>query len=131
MYIDVSNYLPLLLPILLNLFLIVLRRVYLNAPYKRWIIGYSLYFLFRLLYLIAIPYFVVTSYFQWIMELPFLLLDFCTYVNASKKFSLLLKGRCEEAKWHSTPQEYKRKRRITKIFSLTRKLLLFYFRICL
>ena len=81
------SYLPFLVPILLNLFLIVLRRVYLNAPYKRWIIRYSLYFIIRLLYLIAISYFVVTSYFESILELPFLLLDFCTYVNASKKFS--------------------------------------------
>ena len=96
-----------LLPILINLFLIVLRRVYLSVPYRRWIIGYSGYFLFRLVYLILSAYFIVTQFIYSALELPFLVFDFYVSLKVSKKFYLLLKGMSEEAKWHSTPQEYK------------------------
>ena len=120
-----SSSLVLLIPILVNLFLIVLRRAYLSVPYRRWIVGYSGYFLFRLVCIILTEFFLPTQHFKFLMELPFSLFDFCVYVNASKKFYLLLKGMSEEAKWHSTTQEYKRKKREAKVFGILRSIYLF------
>ena len=115
------------LPILIILFLIVLRRAYLSVPYRRWIIGYSGYFLFRLVYLILSAYFIVTQFFYSTLELPFLVFDFYVSLKVRNKFYLLLKGMCEEAKWHSTPQEYKGKQRITKTFAILQSITLFTF----
>ena len=127
MFTQISGSLMFLLPILVNLFLIVLRRAYLSVPYRRWIIGYSGYFLFRLVYLILSDYFIVTQFFYSTLELPFLAFDFYVFLKLSKKFYLLLKGMCEEAKWHSTPQEYKEKQRITKTFAILQSITLFTF----
>ena len=122
---------PMLLPILINLFLIVLRRVYLSVPYRIWIIGYSGYFLFRLVYIILSAYFIVTQFFYFTLELPFLAFDIYVSLKVSKKFYLLLKGMSEEAKWHSTPQEYKEKQRTTKTFAILQSITLFGFILCL
>ena len=123
--IDINGSLGYLIPILLNLFMIVLRRAYLNAQYKRWIIGYSGYFLLRFSYLVLSNYFIITQYVMHIMELPFFTLDVYVFVYVSKKFYLLLKGLSEEAKWHSTRQEYIQKQKWTKIFAILRRFLLF------
>ena len=119
--------LVILLPILINLFLIVLRRVYLSVPYRIWIIGYSGYFLFRLVYIILSAYFIVTQFFYFTLELPFLAFDIYVSLKVSKKFYLLLKGMSEEAKLHSTPQEYKEKQRTTKTFAILQSIPLFGF----
>lgn len=130
MFSDISEYLVILLPIPLNLSLIVIRRVYLNAPYKSWVIGYSVYFLFRLVYLVLSAYCLITSYTENILELPFLLFDTYVYVNASKKLYLLLKGMSEEAKWHSTQREYRNRRRTTQTFAITRAAIFLTFILC-
>ena len=127
MFIQASESLVFLLPILVNLFLIVLRRAYLSVPYRRWIVGYSGYFLFRLVYIILSAYFIVTQFFYFALELPFLVFDLYVSLKVSKKFYLLLKGMSEEAKWHSTPQEYKQKQRITKTFAIFQSIPLFAF----
>ena len=124
-YIRITQNIAFLLPILVNLFVIVLRRVYLSVPYRRWVIGYSVYFLFRLVFLICSAHFILTRYLLCTMELPFFFFDIHVYVKASKKFYLLLKGMSEEAKWHSTSQEYENKWRAAKLFAITRKLTLF------
>ena len=124
-FIDINGSLGYLIPILLNLFMIVLRRAYLNAQYKRWIIGYSGYFLLRFSYLVLSNYFIITQYVMHIMELPFFTLDVYVFVYVSKKFYLLLKGLSEEAKWHFTRQEYIQKQKWTKIFAILRRFLLF------
>ena len=61
------------------------------------------------------------------IELPFLAFDFYVSLKVSKKFYLLLKGMSEEAKWHSTPQEYKEKQRTTKTFAILQSIPLFTF----
>ena len=119
MYLDYSGYQVVLLPIIPNLFMIVLRRAYLNAPYKRWIKGYSLYFMFRLVSLILSTYFIITCYIEMSIQLPFLAFDFYTYAISSRKFYLLLRSMHEEAKSHSTLIDYKKKRMATKVFALT------------
>ena len=126
MFIQASVGLVFHLPILINLFLIVLRRAYLSVPYRRWIIGYSGYFLFRLVYLILFIQLFLST-----LELPFLVFDFYVCLKVSKKFYLLLKGMSEEAKWHSTPQEYKEKQRTTKTFAILQSITLFTFILCL
>ena len=126
-FIQTGNSIPFLLPILLNLFLIVLRRAYLSVPYRRWIVGYSGYFLFRLVYIILSGYFIVTEFFYFALELPFQAFDFYVLLKMSRKFYLLLKGMSEEAKRHSTPQEHKEKQRTTKTFAIFQSITLFAF----
>ena len=125
LYLTISEYIVTPLPIFLNLFFIVLRRVYLNCPYKRWIIGFSVYFIFRLVCIVLVAYY--THHIQILIELPFLIFDFCVYVNSSKKFYLLLKGMSIEAKLHFSPQEYRNRHKTTKIFAITRMVLLLTF----
>ena len=124
-YIYITQNIAFLFPIVINLFVIVLRRVYLNVPYRRWVIGYSGYYLFRLVFLICSAHFIFTNYLLSTLELPFFFFDIHVYVKASKKFYLLLKGMSEEAKWHSTSQEFENKRRAAKLFAITRMLVLF------
>ena len=124
-FLSISDNLIFLLPIPLNLFIIILRRAYLNVPYKRWIMAYSGYFLFRLVYFISSNCFIFTGYFIYSMQLPFIFFDIYIYVNASKKFYLLLKGIGEEAKWNSTPRMYQNKRRTALYFYITRVIVLF------
>ena len=127
MYTTITNNLAYLLPILLNLFLIVLRRACLNVQYKRWIIGYSGYFLFRFCYLVLSCYLPIARYVMNIIEMPFVMIDLYIFMIASKKFYLLLKGMSEEARWHSTPKEYKQKRKSMKTFGILRRIILFVF----
>ena len=124
LFLDIGGSLALFLPIPLNLFIIVLRRAYLNVPYKKWVKGFAIYFLFRLLYDIISSYCLITFYIKHIMELPFILFDVYVFGNSSRKFYLLLKGLREEAKWHSTPQKYRERRRTTRFFAVTQTLYL-------
>ena len=130
MFIQASESLVFLLPILLNLFLIVLRRAYLSVPYRRWIVGYSGYFLFRLVYIILSAHFIVTQFFYFALELPFLVFDFYVSFKVSRKFYLLLKGMSEEARLH-WKKEYKEKRRASIIFKIFQPITLFIFSLSL
>ena len=130
-YFNISSDIIMLLPILINLFLIVLRRAYLSVPYGRWLIGYSGYFLFRFVRIILSYCFIITQYTEFMVELVFLLFDSYVYLKGSKKFNLLLKGMSEEAKWHFTSQEYNKKRRAAKTFGILRSVFILAFIICL
>ena len=124
-YIYITQNIAFLFPIVINLFVNVLRRVYLNVPYRRWVIGYSGYYLFRLVFLICSAHFIFTNYLLSTLELPFFFFDIHVYVKASKKISLLLKGMSEGAKWHATSREYENTQRAAKLFVITRMLVLF------
>ena len=76
-------------------------------------------------------YLIITQIFYSTLEIPFLVFDIYVLLKVSEKFYLLLKGMCEEAKWHSTPQEYKEKQRTTKTFAILQPITLFTFIFCL
>ena len=92
------------------LFLIVLRRAYLKLPYKKWIQCYSVFILVRFIVFFLFSSFNQTSYQIQILYFPFSLIDFFIYLSCCRSFYRLLKGRSEEARWHSTQSDYRIKR---------------------
>ena len=101
-----------LLPTVVCLYLIVLRRVYLHLPYSNWIRGFVVYLLFRsgLIFLL--------SHYNWlwlgIVTFIFTIIDFHIYYYSNRKFYLLLRGRTEEARLHSSNHDYLIKQRIVR-----------------
>ena len=99
------------------LFLIVLRRAYLNLPYKHWIKGYTLLIIVKIILQIIILFLHPISY----SIISFLIysfgnIEFVVYISCCRSFYRLLKGRTFEAKWHSTRSDYIAKRRISTQF---------------
>ena len=90
-----------LLPSTGSLFLIVLRRAYLNLPYTPWIRGYTANILARFI------------------------------IPSCRSFYLLLLGRSVEARWHSSLSEYRTKRNIAKQFFYAQILTLVFFSLVL
>ena len=81
------------------LFLIVLRRAYLNLPYKHWINGYTLLIIFKIILLIIIWFLHPTSYLIiLILIYSFGNIEFVVYISCCRSFYRLLKGRTFEAK---------------------------------
>ena len=107
--------LSILLPIIC-LFLIVLRRMFLNLPYGNWIIGYTVVILARTVFFLELMQQHDLYYLLEMILFPIGLIDFVVYTNCCKKFYLLLKGRREEARWHLTQNEYHRRQIIVKQF---------------
>ena len=113
--------LSLILPVLC-LFLIVLRRVFINLPYKHWVRRYILYILARLITVVVL--FLITKAFHilQIFQLPLTLFDIHVYISTSRAFYVLLKGRRDEAFYHSSRKDYLEKKIITNRFFYTQVL---------
>ena len=117
---------------LMCLFLIVLRRAYINLPYKKWNRGYTLAILFRSFLLFTMFSFAQTVYLARMLFFLFSLIDVYIYVPSCKSFYVLLKGRSIEARWHSTQSDYRKKRQIVtqffyaQIFTISGLLLLLF-----
>ena len=99
-----------------GLFLIVLRRAYLNLPFKRWIIGYTIMLIIRFILLFILASTDQIVHLIHLVQFPIGLIDFCIYISCSRSFYRLLKGRSFEARWHSTRSDYKIKRQIANQF---------------
>ena len=127
LFLALAHYILVAMPALINLFLIVLRRAYLNAPYTFWYKRFAIYIIARISIPSLMSQFTVSRYFVEFFVLPFTILDFYAYVKLSRNFYLLLKGLSTEAKFHSTPEDYRRKERIAKVFHVTRNLTLLVF----
>ena len=99
------------------LFLIVLRRAYLNLPYKHWIKGYTLWIIVKIILQIITSFLHPISHLiMSILIYPFGNIEFVVYISSCRSFYRLLKGRTFEAKWHSTRSDYIAKRRISTQF---------------
>ena len=112
------------------LFLIVLRRAYLNLPYKHWIKGYTLWIIVKIILQIIILFLHPISY----SIISFLIysfgnIEFVVYISCCRSFYRLLKGRTFEAKWHSTRSDYIAKRRISTQFYYAQIYTIFLFSI--
>ena len=116
---NVDEILISLIPTILCLFFIVLRRAFLNLPYTHWVKGYTVYILAKSVFLFLSTSFSITYDLFKILIFPFVLIDMCVYISSSRSFYLLLKGRRDEARWHSTLESYKEKRGIVRSFFLT------------
>ena len=101
-------------PTIMCLFIIVLRRVYLNVPYRKWVQGYLVFILTRLIVLVLLTSFIQTWYVSQLLYFPLSCIDVYMYVVSTRKFYLLLKGRRDEAKFHFTKRDYRKKAIIVK-----------------
>ena len=116
--------LSLILPVLC-LFLIVLRRAFINLPYKLWVRKYSVYILVRVVLMSIMSLFIETHFIVGVMYLLFFLFDICVYISSSHAFYVLLKGRRDEALYHSSRKDYLEKKSIAKQYFYTQIFSLF------
>ena len=109
-----------LIPAVVNLFLIILRRTFFNLSYKRWIKIYLAYFALRFVLMFALSSFLLTCYMSQLLYFPFVVIDFLIYLSCSKSFYILLKGRRDEARIHSSQKDFLDKSRIVVRFFCAR-----------
>ena len=103
--------------ILMALFYIILRRMYLNISYHKHIRKYIIYIVFQFVVKSVLLCFMQTYYFGVLLFLPFVLIDGAIYIFASQKFYALLKGMRNAASLHSTKRDYfERKRAVRRFF---------------
>ena len=102
--------------ILMALFYIILRRMYLSVPYHRHIRKYIIYIVVKCVFVS----FMQTIFFGELLYLPFLLIDFVIYICASQKFYNLLKGMRNAASLHSSKSEFLQKKQTVRRFFYAR-----------
>ena len=108
--------LSLILPILC-LFLIVLRRVFINLPYKIWVKRYTVYILVRLVAMSVMSCLCYETFcILQILYLLFTMFDIRVYIFSSRAFYVLLKGRRDEALHHSSRSDYLEKKIVVNRF---------------
>ena len=103
-------------PIVMALFYIILRRMYLKVSYHKHIRKYIIYIVLQFVVKSVLVNFIQTYYFGILLYLPFSLIDFVIYILASRKFYALLKGMRNAASLHSTKSEYFQKKQIVRRF---------------
>ena len=102
---------------ILSLFQIVLRRAFINLPYKIWVKRYTVYILVRLVAMSAMSCLCYETFqILPIIYALFGLFDICVYISSSRAFYVLLKGRRDEALYHSSQSDYLEKKRVTNNF---------------
>ena len=106
--------------ILMALFYIILRRMYLNVPYHRHIRKYIIYIVIQFVVKCVLVSFMQTFYFGELLYLPFGMIDFVIYICASQKFYNLLKGMSNAASLHSSKSEFFQKKQTVRRFFYTR-----------
>ena len=108
------------LPILMALFYIILRWMYLNVPYHRHIHKYIIYIVIQFVVKCVFVSFMQTFYFGRLLYLPFGLIDFVIYICASQKFYNLLKGMRNAASLHSPKSEFLQMKQAVRRFFYAR-----------
>ncbi|KAI6646111.1 hypothetical protein LOD99_9462 [Oopsacas minuta] len=103
-------------PIIMSLFFVILRRLFINYPYKQHIRKYIIYIVLQFLVKIILSSFMQTHYFEHLLYFPFGLIDICIYISTSQKFYNLLKGNMNSANLHSTQFQYLQSKGIVKRF---------------
>ena len=102
--------------ILLSLFFVILRHMYLNHPYNKCTRKYIIYIFLQFVVKTSLSCFMQTWYISQLLYFPMGVVDVCVYIFTSHKFYLLLKGRRDEAIFHSTQTEYFQKVHIVNRF---------------
>ena len=103
----------------LCLFLIILRRAFINLPYQQWVRKYSMYMLIRVIVILILFCFHKTIIVGMFVQLLLGIFDICVYNSSSHAFSVLLKGRRDEAFYHPSRSDYLEKKRIANQFFYT------------
>ena len=104
------------IPILMALFYVILRRMYLNVSYHEQLRKYIVYIVLQFAMKSLLVCFMQTYYIGVFLDFPFALIDFGIYISTSQKFYSLLKGMRNSASLHSTKYDYIEKKRIVKRF---------------
>ena len=117
-----------ILPII-SLFFIILRRTYLNYPYRQFIRKYIVLIVLRFVVLAVLDCIMQTWYLVQLLLLPISLIDVRIYISSSRQFYLLLKGLRNEARIHSTKLEYRDKSQTVNQFFYAQVITLFFFNI--
>ena len=105
-------------PILMSLFFVILRHMYLNHPYNACIRKYIVYIILQFVVKTALACFMQTWYISQLLYFPLGVFDVRVYIATSHKYYLLLKGRKDEAQRHSTKADFIKKIRIVNRFFL-------------
>ena len=117
MILNFSSEIPLsVIPSVICLFLIVLRRAFINLPYGNYVKGYGVYILVRVIVMLALSNYLETRNILNMLLLPFFLFDIRVYISSSRAFYVLLKGRRDEAFYHSTRKDYLEKKVVVNQF---------------
>ena len=103
-------------PVTIALFFVVLRRMFLNAPYQQCIRKYCVYILIQFIVKTLLSCFMQTRYFAELFFFPMGVIDICIYISKSRQFFLLLKGSRDSARFHSSQSVYLEKKRNVKHF---------------
>ena len=118
-------------PITMALFFVVLRRMFLNAPYHQCIRKYCVYILIQFLVKTLLSCFMQTRYFAQLLFFPMAVIDVCIYISKSRQFYLLLKGCRDSARFHSSQSVYLEKKGNVKHFLFSQICILFIFSLLL
>ena len=117
MILSFSSEIPLsVIPSAICLFLIVLRRAFINLPYGNYVKGYGVYILVRVIVMLVLSGYFETQCILYMLFLPFFLFDMYVYISSSCAFYVLLKGRRDEAFYHSTRKDYLDKKVVANQF---------------
>ena len=108
-----------LVPSVASLLFIVIRRALINLSYKNNVRRYCIYISSRLIFMLMMSLSLHTRYIMFLLLFPFVLIDFCKCISSSRNLYTLLKGRRDEAFYHSTRKDYREKKIITKQFLYT------------
>ena len=117
MILSFTSEIPLsVIPSVICLFLIVLRRAFINLPYGNYVKGYGVYILVRVIIMLVLSNYLETQHILYMLLLPFFLIDIRTYISSSRAFYVLLKGRRDEAFYHSSRKDYLEKKVVANQF---------------
>ena len=106
-----------LFPIIMALFHVILRIIYINYPYKKYIRKYIIYIIMQFVVKICLSSFMQTRYIAQLLYFPLGVFDVTVYTSTSHKFYLLLKGLMNEARINSNINEfYKRRHTVNRFF---------------
>ena len=124
---DIGVVMMTMFPIIMSLFYVILRRLLINYPYYQNIRKYIMYILVQFILKVSLECFLQTRYFEQLILFPLIVIDVGIYMSTSHTFYLLLKGRRNEARIHSTETDYLNKKRIVKQFFFAQVVTLFLF----
>ena len=127
----VANLIVTIIPILIILFLIVLKRACYSYPYTKIVRRFSMYILLRSVFLMLTKYFFISSYFARIFLLPFAIVDYYLLITSSWNFYRMLKGRKNELRSNTSEQEYKEKKIAFRSFTITQPGTIFALTLCI
>ena len=105
-----------IIPIIMSLFFVILRRLYINFPYHRHIRKYIIYIVLQFVIKSLTACIVQTRYLSLTLYFPFGVIDTCIYISTSHKFYNLLKGIRNASRLHSQESIYYENVRIVNHF---------------